>query len=48
MLWDGGTRAVVVGPGMIENAHRLDEHVSWSQVVDAADVYYRTGLRLLD
>ena len=48
VLWDGGTRAVVVGPGLIEKAHRLDEFVSWSQVVDAADVYYRTGLRLLN
>ena len=36
-----GIPAVVVGPGEIEQAHRVDEHVSVNALVDAAALYAR-------
>jgi len=40
-----GVRAVVFGPGSIEQAHTKDEHIDINQLKLAAEVYYRYCLR---
>jgi acetylornithine deacetylase/succinyl-diaminopimelate desuccinylase family protein len=45
---DGDTPAIVFGPGSIEReAHRPDESVAISELVEAAKIYALTALRLL-
>jgi acetylornithine deacetylase len=39
LLWRDGTRAMILGPGRLEEAHRSGEGVSWKQVCDAAQLY---------
>jgi acetylornithine deacetylase len=39
LLWHEGTRAMILGPGRLEEAHRSGEGVSWKQVCDAAQLY---------
>ena len=46
---EGGTPAIVFGPGSIEReAHRPDESVAISELVAATKIYTLTALRLLD
>lgn len=40
-LWSAGIKPVVLGPGSLAQAHTEHESVSFSQLVDAAGVYYR-------
>ncbi len=40
IFWDQGVRPVILGPGTLEKAHRDDESVERSQVVEAAQIYY--------
>ncbi|MFH2114932.1 MAG: M20/M25/M40 family metallo-hydrolase [Spirochaetota bacterium] len=39
LLWREGTRAMILGPGRLEEAHRSSEGVSWKQVRDASELY---------
>jgi acetylornithine deacetylase len=39
LLWHEGTRAMILGPGRLEEAHRSGEGVSWKQVCEAAELY---------
>jgi acetylornithine deacetylase len=39
LLWHEGTRAMILGPGRLEEAHRTGEGVSWKQVCEAAELY---------
>ena len=39
LLWHEGTRAIILGPGRLEEAHRTGEGVSWKQVCEAAQLY---------
>jgi acetylornithine deacetylase len=39
LLWHEGTRAIILGPGRLEEAHRTGEGVSWKQVCQAAELY---------
>jgi acetylornithine deacetylase len=39
LLWRDGTRAMILGPGRLEEAHRTGEGVSWKQVCEAAALY---------
>ncbi len=38
-LWAAGIKPIVLGPGLLENAHVRDECVSFPQVLQAAQIY---------
>jgi acetylornithine deacetylase len=40
-LWSAGIKPIVLGPGSLAQAHTEHESVSFSQLVDAAGMYYR-------
>jgi len=39
LLWHAGIRTVVLGPGLIEEAHRSGEGVEWNQIVTGSLLY---------
>jgi acetylornithine deacetylase len=45
-LWMAGVKPIILGCGRLEKAHSPDEHVSFEQVVDAAEIYYQTAARI--
>ena len=46
VLWAGGVDPIILGPGRLEAAHTADESVSFSQVVQAAQLYLNFALSL--
>lgn len=45
-LFSTGVRPIVLGPGRLESAHCPDEWIDFPEVMSAAEIYYRTALRL--
>ena len=45
LLWQAGCPAVVLGPGLLANAHTVDEWVDFRQVEAAANLYAETLAR---
>jgi len=45
-LWTAGVKPIILGCGRLEKAHSPDEDVSFAQVLDAAEIYYRTAARI--
>ena len=41
LLSEAGVNAVVLGPGDVDQAHKPNEFVSTSQLIDAAKIYKR-------
>jgi len=41
LLWAAGIKPVILGPGSLEQAHSPEESVSFAQVLQASEVYYR-------
>ncbi|MEW5725414.1 MAG: M20/M25/M40 family metallo-hydrolase, partial [Thermodesulfobacteriota bacterium] len=48
ILYHAGCKPIVLGPGRLEKAHRPDESISFTQVFQAAELYYLIGLNLLE
>jgi len=46
ILWAAGTGPIILGPGRLEAAHSREESVSFSQVVQAAELYLGLALSL--
>jgi len=42
LLWGGGVRPVILGPGQLEKAHTADESINFTQVQIAARIYLDT------
>lgn len=42
LLWGGGVRPVILGPGQLEKAHTADESINFAQVQTAAQIYLDT------
>ncbi|MBN2517191.1 MAG: M20/M25/M40 family metallo-hydrolase [Deltaproteobacteria bacterium] len=40
ILWEAGIKPIMLGPGKLEAAHAPEESVSFSQVIDAARLYF--------
>ena len=40
LLWASGTKPILLGPGQLEKAHAPDESIPFSQVVQAAELYF--------
>jgi acetylornithine deacetylase len=45
-LWMAGVKPIILGCGRLEKAHSPDEDVSFAQVLNAAEIYYRTAVRI--
>jgi acetylornithine deacetylase len=45
-LWMAGVKPIILGCGRLEKAHSPGEDVSFEQVIDAAEIYYRTAARI--
>ena len=45
-LWMAGVKPIILGCGRLEKAHAPDEHVSFEQVLGAAEIYYQTAARI--
>jgi acetylornithine deacetylase len=45
-LWAAGVRPILLGPGRLEMSHVPEEAVSFSQVLNAAQIYYRLAKAL--
>jgi len=46
ILWEAGISPVILGPGLLAAAHAPNESVSFSQVVQAAQIYLNLALAL--
>lgn len=44
VLWQAGIKPIVMGPGLLEDAHTPEEHTSMSQVLKAAQFYVDLAL----
>jgi len=45
-LWTAGIKPVVLGPGRLEDAHAIDESISFDQVCRSAEIYLELMQRL--
>ena len=46
-LWAAGIKSILLGPGQIEKAHAPDESVSFSQVLQAGELYAGLASKLI-
>jgi acetylornithine deacetylase len=46
-LWAAGIKSILLGPGQIEKAHAPEESISFSQVLQAAELYAGLALKLI-
>jgi acetylornithine deacetylase len=46
-LWAAGIKSILLGPGQIEKAHAPEESVSFSQTLQASELYAGLALKLL-
>jgi len=46
-LWSAGVKPIVIGCGQLEKAHGPEESVAFTQVRQAAELYYRLALNLI-
>jgi len=46
-LWAAGIKSILLGPGQLEKAHAPEESVSFSQVLQAGELYAGLALKLI-
>jgi acetylornithine deacetylase len=46
-LWAAGIESILLGPGRIEKAHAPEESVSFSQILQAIELYAGLALKLI-